>query len=61
MFPRRTCQNCGRSIALGTANQIRSHFCPHYKTCEVGNCEKCAEAGREEPPGTASLTGTANA
>jgi hypothetical protein len=47
MFPRRACQNCGRSIAIGSANQIRSHFCPHYKVCEFGTCRSCAEATRE--------------
>jgi hypothetical protein len=50
-----------KPIALGTANQIRSHFCRHYKTCEHGNCETCANARREERQGTPSLPGTANA
>jgi hypothetical protein len=52
MFPRRPCQNCGRSIAIGAANQIRSHFCPHYKTCEHGTCSQCADAMSDESPQT---------
>ena len=41
VLPRRACSRCRRSIAVKQDGTIRSHFCPHYRSCEPGYCVDC--------------------
>ena len=41
MLPRSTCLRCRRSIAVNRDGAMRSHFCPHYHTCETETCHDC--------------------
>jgi len=41
MLPRSTCLRCRRSIAVNRDGAMRSHFCPHYHTCETETCHEC--------------------
>ena len=41
MFPRSACPRCRRSFAVNKDGELRSHFCPHYRTCEPGQCSQC--------------------
>jgi hypothetical protein len=50
MFPRGSCPRCRRSIAMNRDGWLRSHFCPHYKPCELDRCGECTASARELPP-----------
>jgi hypothetical protein len=52
--PRGSCPRCHRSIAINADGHMRSHFCPHYKACELGICSHCAEAAHDERPDAAN-------
>lgn len=53
MFPRRTCPRCSRSIAMSKNGEIRSHYCPHSISCELGICIECA-VNRDQRHGDAA-------
>ena len=47
MLPRKTCSQCNRVITVNRDGQLRSHFCPHYRPCESGDCVLCQDARDE--------------
>ena len=53
--PRRACARCRRSIAVKQDGTMRSHFCPHYRSCEPGCCVDCAAPATADWPQGAQL------
>ena len=56
VLPRRACARCRRSIAVKQDGTIRSHFCPHYRSCEPGCCVDCDAPSTADWPPVAQLT-----
>ncbi len=46
-YPKRECPRCRRRIAINRDGQQRAHYCLHFRSCEAGQCEECAQRSDE--------------